>query len=198
MAGEGAQRTSIGERVIEEGVDVIAYLEKPLLMPPGVGKGLHEWAMGWLEAERGGAGACHEVGVFELSRGRCGYCSNCTGRNKDEPVVQSGSAEAEQDLLEVLLDLDGYPEGSGERSYGVVRKTAVGQPHLDYYEQQLLSARPSAGKRREAKEAGPAMLFTPLAALGGLAPRRDQPPPGEALCADLPAKVHHSALTQGK
>ena len=190
---------SMGERVLEEGVGVIAYLQKPLLMNnasavAGVGKGVQEWAMGWLEAERGGAGACHEVGVFELSRGRCGYCRNCVPipRNKDEPVVQSGSAEAEQDLLEVLLDLDGHPEGSDERSYGVVRKTAVGQLHLEYYEQQLLSARPSAGKSRKAKE----KLFSPLAALG-LAPRRDQPPPGEALCADLPATVHRSALAQG-
>lgn len=213
MAEEGSARKSKDEIMS----DMMAYLQHLLLIPSGAGKGVHEWAMGWMEAERGGVGACHEVGVFELSRGRCGTCSNCkgeraAGRHNDEDDCTTASVagpdkEGQHDFLEVLLDLDGYPEGSPERAYGVVRKTALNQPHLEYYEQQLLSARPTSGKMTKAKAneaVVPNMLFAPLAALG-LGSRRDQPPPGEALCADLPTqsrsevgKQHSRAVVAGK
>lgn len=178
---------------------VLEYLQKPLLLPPGAGKGVQNWAASWLEAERGGVGACHEVGVFELSHTPCGVCQNCNGL-AGLPVgqpVPAGYEEEEQqkDMLHVLLDLDGYPEGSPERAYGVTRKTAIGQPHLEYYEQQLLSARPAAGKK--IKDAVPALVRSPLAALG-LGLHRDQPPPGEALSGDLSPPGAVAPLERGE
>jgi len=181
---------------------VLEYLQKPLLLPAGRGKGVHDWAASWLEAERGGVGACHEVGVFELSRGRCGVCQNCKREADQDVSARCGPRPAahdkeqhQQDLLHVLLDLDGYPEGSPERAYGVARKTSIGQPHLEYYEQQLLSARPAAGKK--IKDAAPAMVRSPLAALG-LGLRREQPPPGEALSGDLAPPEAVAPLRRGE